>query len=95
MNALLGRMVAEDVLKPGTDEVICPRNTLLDEQLVEEMEENGVDRMYVRSTITCETRHGVCASCYGRDLARGHIVNIGEAVGVLSQPSPSASRARS
>ncbi len=84
---VLGRMVAEDVLKPGTDEVICPRNTLLDEQMVELLEEAGVDRMYVRSTITCETRHGVCASCYGRDLARGHIVNIGEAVGVIAAQS--------
>jgi len=84
---VLGRTVAEDVLKPGTDEVICPRNTLLDEQLVELLEEKGVDRMYVRSTITCETRHGVCASCYGRDLARGHIVNIGEAVGVIAAQS--------
>jgi DNA-directed RNA polymerase subunit beta' len=84
---VLGRMVAEDVLKPGTDEVICPRNTLLDEQLVETLEENGVDRIHVRSTITCETRHGVCASCYGRDLARGHIVNIGEAVGVIAAQS--------
>jgi DNA-directed RNA polymerase subunit beta' len=84
---VLGRTVAEDVLKPGTDEVICPRNTLLDEQLVETLEENGVDRLYVRSTITCETRHGVCATCYGRDLARGHIVNIGEAVGVIAAQS--------
>jgi DNA-directed RNA polymerase subunit beta' len=84
---VLGRMVAEDVLKPGTDEVICPRNTLLDEQLVETLEENGVDRIHVRSTITCETRHGVCSYCYGRDLARGHIVNIGEAVGVIAAQS--------
>ena len=84
---VLGRMVAEDVVKPGTEEVICPRNTLLDEQLVETLEENGVDRIHVRSTITCETRHGVCASCYGRDLARGHIVNIGEAVGVIAAQS--------
>jgi DNA-directed RNA polymerase subunit beta' len=84
---VLGRMVAEDVLKPGTEEVICPRNTMLDEQLVETLEENGVDRIYVRSTITCETRHGVCASCYGRDLARGHLVNIGEAVGVIAAQS--------
>jgi len=84
---VLGRMVAEDVVKPGTEEVICPRNTLLDEQMVAELEDAGVDRMYVRSTITCETRHGVCASCYGRDLARGHIVNIGEAVGVIAAQS--------
>ena len=84
---VLGRMVAEDILKPGTDEVICPRNTLLDEQWVETLEENSVDRIYVRSTITCATKHGVCASCYGRDLARGHLVNIGEAVGVIAAQS--------
>ena len=84
---VLGRLAAEDVLKPGTDEIICKRNTLLDEQLVEDMEVNGVDRIFVRSTITCETRHGVCSYCYGRDLARGHIVNIGEAVGVIAAQS--------
>jgi len=84
---VLGRMVAQDVLKPGSDEIICTRNTLLDEQLVEELEKNGIDRIVVRSTITCETRHGVCASCYGRDLARGHLVNIGEAVGVIAAQS--------
>ncbi|NNK38315.1 MAG: DNA-directed RNA polymerase subunit beta', partial [Xanthomonadales bacterium] len=84
---VLGRMVSKDVVKPGTDEVICERNTLLDEQWVERLEDNGVDRIDVRSTITCETRHGVCASCYGRDLARGHLVNIGEAVGVIAAQS--------
>jgi DNA-directed RNA polymerase subunit beta' len=84
---VLGRFVAEDVLVPGTDEVLCPRNTLLDEQRVQKLEEVGVDRIYVRSTITCETRHGVCASCYGRDLARGDLVNIGEAVGVIAAQS--------
>jgi DNA-directed RNA polymerase subunit beta' len=84
---VLGRMVSEDVLKPGAEEVICPRDTLLDEQWVETLEQNGVDRINVRSTITCETRHGVCAHCYGRDLARGHLVNIGEAVGVIAAQS--------
>jgi DNA-directed RNA polymerase subunit beta' len=84
---VLGRVVAQDVLKPGSDDIICSRNTLLDEQLVEELEKNGIDRIVVRSTITCETRHGVCASCYGRDLARGHLVNIGEAVGVIAAQS--------
>ncbi|MBT8063490.1 MAG: DNA-directed RNA polymerase subunit beta' [Gammaproteobacteria bacterium] len=84
---VLGRMVSKDVVKPGTDEVICERNTLLDEQWVERLEDNGVDRIDVRSTITCETRHGVCGSCYGRDLARGHLVNIGEAVGVIAAQS--------
>ncbi len=84
---VLGRLVAQDVLRPGTDELICERNTLLNEQLVEELEKSGVDRIVVRSTITCETRHGVCAHCYGRDLARGHLVNIGEAVGVIAAQS--------
>jgi DNA-directed RNA polymerase subunit beta' len=84
---VLGRMVAEDILKPGTEEVLVARNTLLDEQMVEDLEENGIDRIVVRSTITCETRHGVCSYCYGRDLARGHLVNIGEAVGVIAAQS--------
>jgi DNA-directed RNA polymerase subunit beta' len=84
---VLGRMTAEDILVPGTDKVLIKRNTLLDEEMVEQMEEAGVDRVFVRSTITCETRHGVCASCYGRDLARGHLVNIGEAVGVIAAQS--------
>ncbi len=84
---VLGRMVAQDILKPGTDEVLVVRNTLLDERQVEELEEAGVDRVLVRSTITCETRHGVCTYCYGRDLARGHLVNIGEAVGVIAAQS--------
>jgi DNA-directed RNA polymerase subunit beta' len=84
---VLGRLIAEDVLRPGSDDVLITRNTLLDEQLVEDLEANGVDRIKVRSTITCETRHGVCASCYGRDLARGHLVNIGEAVGVIAAQS--------
>ena len=84
---VLGRTTAEDILIPGSDEVLIKRNTLLDEEMVEQMEEAGVDRVYVRSTITCETRHGVCACCYGRDLARGHLVNIGEAVGVIAAQS--------
>jgi len=84
---VLGRMVAEDVLKPGSDDVLIERNMLLDEQMVEGLEKNGIDRILVRSTITCETRHGVCAHCYGRDLARGHLVNKGEAVGVIAAQS--------
>jgi DNA-directed RNA polymerase subunit beta' len=84
---VLGRMVAQDILKPGTDEILCARNTLLDELQVEELEDAGVDQVLVRSTITCETRHGVCTYCYGRDLARGDLVNIGEAVGVIAAQS--------
>jgi len=84
---VLGRMIAADVMKPGTEEVLCPRNTLLDEQWVETLEEEGVDQILVRSTITCETRYGVCTYCYGRDLARGELVNLGEAVGVIAAQS--------
>jgi len=84
---VLGRLVAQDILRPGSDDVIAASNTMLDEQLVEELEISGIDRVVVRSTITCQTRHGVCAHCYGRDLARGHLVNIGEAIGVIAAQS--------
>ncbi|MBT8072146.1 MAG: DNA-directed RNA polymerase subunit beta', partial [Xanthomonadales bacterium] len=84
---VLGRMTAADVMKPGTEDVLCPRNTLLDEQWVENLENEGVDQILVRSTITCETRYGVCSYCYGRDLARGELVNLGEAVGVIAAQS--------
>ena len=85
---VLGRVVAHDIIKPGTKkEVLVPANTLLDEKLVDEMEEAGVDEIIVRSAITCEADYGVCAACYGRDLARGHMINIGEAVGVMAAQS--------
>jgi DNA-directed RNA polymerase subunit beta' len=84
---VLGRVLAEDTLKPGSDDVIFERNTLLDEQCVEQLEAAGIDRVKVRSTISCETKHGVCAACYGRDLARGEVVNTGEAVGVIAAQS--------
>jgi DNA-directed RNA polymerase subunit beta' len=83
---VLGRTVATDVI--ATDgSVMVPAGTLLDEDLVEMLEANGVDHMVVRSVITCEIRYGVCATCYGRDLARGHEVNQGEAVGVIAAQS--------
>ncbi|KRG40328.1 DNA-directed RNA polymerase subunit beta' [Stenotrophomonas pictorum JCM 9942] len=85
---VLGRVVAEDVFLPGNDEdPIVTRNTLLDEQWVAKLEEASVESIKVRSTITCESAFGVCGLCYGRDLARGHIVNIGEAVGVIAAQS--------
>lgn len=84
---VLGRVVAEDVLKPGTDEVLIPRNTLVDEKLCDVIDENSVDSIKVRSVVTCETDFGVCAKCYGRDLARGHLINQGEAVGVIAAQS--------
>jgi len=85
---VLGRIVAEDVYAPGDEDApLIPRNTLLDEAWVEKIEARGVQTIKVRSTITCESRFGVCSGCYGRDLARGHAVNIGEAVGVIAAQS--------
>ncbi|MDO6477707.1 DNA-directed RNA polymerase subunit beta' [Alteromonas sp. 1_MG-2023] len=84
---VLGRVVAEDVIKPGSDEVLVERNTLLDEALVDMLEQNSVDQMMVRSVITCDNDFGVCANCYGRDLARGHMVAKGESVGVIAAQS--------
>ena len=85
---VLGRVVAEDVYAPGDDDApIVTRNTLLDEWLVDLLDKKGVQAVKVRSPITCTTKFGVCARCYGRDLARGHLVNIGEAVGVIAAQS--------
>ena len=84
---ILGRVVATDVLHPETDEVVVAAGVMIDEGLVDALEEAGVDEVLVRSAITCDTRHGVCSQCYGRDLARGHIVNQGEAVGVIAAQS--------
>ena len=83
---VLGRVVARDVLNTD-DEVLIARGTLLDEQWVEQLDELGVDEIFVRSVITCENKQGVCSMCYGRDLARGHLVNHGEAVGVIAAQS--------
>ena len=84
---VLGRVVNEDIYIPGTDEVLIPVGTLIDEHWVEIIDSHSIDKMIVRSPIACETRFGVCASCYGRDLARGHKVNQGEAVGVIAAQS--------
>ncbi|GAB3744277.1 DNA-directed RNA polymerase subunit beta' [Lysobacter olei] len=85
---VLGRVVAEDVFLPGNDEdPIVTRNTLLDEAWVQKLEDASVQAIKVRSTITCESSFGVCSHCYGRDLGRGHLVNHGEAVGVVAAQS--------
>ena len=84
---ILGRVVAVDVLKPGTDEVAIPAQTMIDEKWVAEIEKLAIDEMLVRSPISCETRYGICSNCYGRDLARGHLINSGEAVGVIAAQS--------
>ncbi|HEU4484310.1 MAG TPA: DNA-directed RNA polymerase subunit beta' [Povalibacter sp.] len=85
---VLGRVVAEDVVKPADNSVVLiEAGTLIDEKLVRQLEQEGVDQVKVRSPITCQTRYGVCAQCYGRDLARGHRINMGEAVGVIAAQS--------
>ncbi len=85
---VLGRIVARDVMKPGSDdEIAITAGTMLDELWIKRLEEMSIDEIEVRSPITCETRHGICSSCYGRDLARGHRVNMGEAIGVVAAQS--------
>ncbi len=84
---ILGRVTAVDVLHPDTQEVLFPARTLLNEDEVERIEAIGVDEVKVRTPLTCDTRFGLCARCYGRDLGRGSIVNSGEAVGVIAAQS--------
>jgi len=84
---VLGRVPVNDVINAETEEVVVAAGTMIDEGLVKKLESASVDEILVRSAITCETRHGVCTQCYGRDLARGHIVNTGEAVGVIAAQS--------
>ncbi|HEX5756501.1 MAG TPA: DNA-directed RNA polymerase subunit beta', partial [Arenimonas sp.] len=85
---VLGRVVAEDVYLPGEDEdPIVTRNTLLDEKWVDKLELAGVQSIKVRSAMSCDSSFGICAQCYGRDLGRGHLVNHGEAVGVVAAQS--------
>lgn len=84
---VLGRVVAEDVYVPNQEEPVLEAGTLLDEKWVAFLEQQGIDQISVRSPITCETRYGLCSKCYGRDLARGHLVNIGEAIGIIAAQS--------
>jgi DNA-directed RNA polymerase subunit beta' len=84
---ILGRVTALDAINPDTQEVLYPAGTLLDEDAVEEIERLGIDEIKVRTPLTCETRYGLCAKCYGRDLGRGSLVNAGEAVGVIAAQS--------
>ena len=84
---VLGRTVVEDVLHPENRSILAPRGTLLDEDAIEELEIAGVDEVKVRTALNCETRFGLCASCYGRDLGRGGLINIGEAVGIIAAQS--------
>jgi len=84
---ILGRTALEDVLDPVTSEVLVEANQAIDEALVDKIENAGIERLRIRSVLTCQSRRGICAACYGRDLARGHLVNLGEAVGVIAAQS--------
>src|SRR5471032_2528571 len=84
---ILGRVTVADVVDPETQETLYDTGTLLDEDAVEEIERLGIDEVRVRTPLTCETRYGLCAACYGRDLGRGSSVNVGEAVGVIAAQS--------
>ncbi|OQW87190.1 MAG: DNA-directed RNA polymerase subunit beta' [Rhodoferax ferrireducens] len=84
---ILGRTAADDILHPENRSVLAPAGTMLDEDMIEMLEIAGVDEVKVRTALTCETRFGICARCYGRDLGRGGLVNGGEAVGVIAAQS--------
>ena len=84
---ILGRVALEDVVDPYTGEVLVSQNDEIDEDKVKKIDAAGLDRVKIRSVLTCQTRRGICIHCYGRDLARGHMVNVGEAVGVIAAQS--------
>ncbi len=84
---ILGRVALDDILDPVTGEVLVEANADIDESLVKLIEDAGLEKVKIRSVLTCQSKRGICAKCYGRDLARGHMVNIGEAVGVIAAQS--------
>lgn len=86
-NRILGRVALEDIRDPITNEVLVKRSEEIDEKRAEIITESGLDRVLIRSVLSCESERGVCCACYGRDLARGHLVNIGEAIGVIAAQS--------
>ncbi|MDR2164608.1 MAG: DNA-directed RNA polymerase subunit beta' [Zoogloeaceae bacterium] len=84
---VLGRVTADDIVDPGTQETVIFAGAMLDEDTVELIEKLGIDEVKVRTPLTCDTRYGLCAKCYGRDLGRGYLVNVGESVGVIAAQS--------
>jgi DNA-directed RNA polymerase subunit beta' len=84
---VLGRVALQKIKDPFTGEVIVKANEEIDEALAEKIDHAGIERINIRSVLTCRSKHGVCAKCYGRDLAHGHLVNIGEAVGIVAAQS--------
>ena len=85
---ILGRVIIGEIHDPSDEKKILLENaTLIDERTIALLEEKNIDQVLVRSPVTCQTRYGVCANCYGRDLGRGHMVNMGEAIGIIAAQS--------
>ncbi len=84
---IVGRVSQEDIYDPVSEELICPINTLIDEQMAKKIENTGIERVVIRSVLTCDSMQGVCRRCYGRNLATGKIVEVGEAVGIMAAQS--------
>jgi len=84
---IIGRISAERIVNPKTGEVILEENQMIDEEIADEIERAGIESVVIRSVLTCRTRHGVCVRCYGRDLATGRLVEVGEAVGIIAAQS--------
>ena len=84
---ILGRVTLEPIVDPYSGKVIVEDQTLIDEEYVEKIDSAGIERVRIRSVLTCEAKRGVCKMCYGRDLARGHLVNEGETVGIIAAQS--------
>ena len=84
---VLGRVALEDIRDAFTSEVLVKANEMIDEEKVRRIEDAGVERIKIRSVLTCQSRQGVCVKCYGRDLGRGHLVNLGESIGIIAAQS--------
>ena len=84
---VLGRTAQQDIFDPVTEEIVCSINTIIDEEIAEKIEKAGIERILIRSVLTCDTEHGVCCKCYGRNLATGKEVNVGEAIGIMAAQS--------
>jgi DNA-directed RNA polymerase subunit beta' len=87
IDRIVGRFAAEDVTDPFTGEVLVPAHTEIDEDTAQRIEDRGIERVKVRSVLTCESRDGICAMCYGRNLATGQLVEVGEAIGIIAAQS--------
>jgi DNA-directed RNA polymerase subunit beta' len=84
---ILGRTALEDIFDPVSDEVLVEATQEIDEALVQKIEDAGIEKVKIRSVLSCQSKRGICSTCYGRDLARGHLANLGEAVGVIAAQS--------